>query len=271
MADTIIHRLFEQARKRGDDPAYLVKDGPVWKATSWAEYGAEVERAARGLIRLGFEPGQKGCILGFNRPEWVIFDLALMAAGGAPAGIYTTCSADEVAYILNHSEAPVVLLENVEQWKKIEAKKAELPHLRHVVMMKGAKRIDDELVITWDQLLKKGAPDDDGELMKRVEALEPDAVATLIYTSGTTGPPKAVMLSHENLAWTSRILAQIAAMEPKGRTLSYLPLSHIAEQMVTIHGPCTIGGTVYFAESIEKVADNLKDCRPHLFFGVPRI
>ncbi len=271
MADTIIHRLFDQAKKRGDDPAYLVKDGPVWKATSWTEYGDQVERAARALIRLGFEPGQKGCILGFNRPEWVIFDLALMAAGGAPAGIYTTCSAEEVAYILNHSEAPVALVENLEQWKKIEEKKAELPHLRHVVLMKGAKRIDDPLVMTWDDLLKKGAPADDGELQRRIDALEPDGVATLIYTSGTTGPPKAVMLSHENLAWTSRMLAQVTGMEPKGRTLSYLPLSHIAEQIATIHGPVSTGGTVYFSESIEKIADNLKDCRPTLFFGVPRI
>lgn len=271
MADTIVHRLFEQAKRRGDDPAYLVKDGPVWRATSWADYGLEVERAARGLIRLGFEAGQRGCILGFNRPEWVIFDLALMAAGGAPAGIYTTCSAEEVAYILQHSEAPVALVENVEQWEKIRAMKGELPQLRHVVTMKGAKRIDDPLVMTWEQLLKKGEPDDDGALARRLEGLAPDQVATLIYTSGTTGPPKAVMLSHENLAWTSRILSQLAAMEPKGRGLSYLPLSHIAEQVASIHGPITVGGTVYFAESIEKVADNLKDCRPTMFFGVPRI
>ncbi|MCB9595022.1 MAG: AMP-binding protein [Sandaracinaceae bacterium] len=263
--------MFDQAKKRGDSPAYLVKDGPVWKATSWTDYGDEVERAARALIRLGFEPGQKGCILGFNRPEWVVFDLALMAAGGAPAGIYTTCSPDEVAYILNHSEAPVVLLEDVKQWEKVLAKTDELPHLKHVVMMKGAKRVDDPRVLTWEQLLKKGEGDDEGELQRRVDALEPDQVATLIYTSGTTGPPKAVMLSHENLAWTSRILGQVAAMEPGGRVLSYLPLSHIAEQMASIHGPITTGGTVYFAESIDKVADNLKDCRPTLFFGVPRI
>lgn len=284
MADTIVHRLFEQARKRGDAPAYLVKRGPIWHATSWREYGDEVEKAARALIRLGLEPGQCGCILGFNRPEWVIFDVAVMAAGGAPAGIYTTCSLAEIAYILNHSEARVLLLENREQWEKVrvlldrdpegsggsEAPEPGLRHLERIVMMKGAKRIDHDMVMSWDEFLATGADPGD-ELRARLNGLAPDQLATLIYTSGTTGPPKAVMLSHENLAWTSRIMAQVAAIEPGGRVLSYLPLAHIAEQLASIHGPITAGATVYYAESLEKLIDNLKDCRPTLFFGVPRV
>lgn len=281
MTDTIVHRLFDQVKKRGDAPAYLVKRGGIWHATSWTDYGDEIEKAARGLISLGFQFGDRACILGFNRPEWVVFDLAAMVAGGAPAGIYTTCSPDEVAYILNHSEAPVVLLENEEQWLKVKEKRDELPHLKRVVMMKGAS-IDDELVIGWDDFLALGADGDaehegDGEdtlekeMRARVDRLEEDQLATLIYTSGTTGPPKAVMLSHQNLAWTARILAQVASMETGGRSLSYLPLSHIAEQMASIHGPVTVGSAVYYAESIDKIADNLKDCRPVIFFGVPRI
>ncbi len=230
----------------------------------------ELQRAARALISLGFEPRGRACILGFNRPEWVVFDLATMAAGGAPAGIYTTCSPDEVAYILNHSEAPVVLVENEAQWAKVKEKRDELPHLRHVVVMKGV-HIDDPMVLTWEAFLARGDDEKKAELASRIDALAPEDPATLIYTSGTTGPPKAVMLSHENLAWTARILAQTAAMESGGRSLSYLPLSHIAEQMASIHGPITIGSAVYYAESIDKVADNLKECRPTLFFGVPRI
>ena len=271
MPDTIVHRLIDQAKKLGDAPAYLVKEGPVWQATSWHDYGEEVLTAARALIALGVEADARTCILGFNRPEWVIFDVATMAVGGAPAGIYTTCSSEKVAYILNHSEAPVCLVEDREQWEKIDRERDSLPHLKKVVLFKGAKKIDDELVISWDAFMKLGAGDaHEDALQQRIASLEPDGLATLIYTSGTTGPPKAVMLSHENLAWTSRILKQVAGMESV-RTLSYLPLSHIAEQMATIHGPITGGGTVYFAESIEKVADNLKDARPTMFFGVPRI
>jgi long-chain acyl-CoA synthetase len=200
----------------------------------------------------------------------VIFDLATMAAGGAPAGIYTTCSPDEVAYIVNHSEAPVILVENEGQWAKVQEKRGELPHLRHVVTMKGVE-IDDPMVLTWEAFLARGDEDEQAELRGRIDSLANDDLATLIYTSGTTGPPKAVMLSHQNLAWTSRILAQTASIEAGARILSYLPLSHIAEQMASIHGPVTVGGTVYYAESIDKIADNLKDCRPTLFFGVPRI
>lgn len=270
MADTIVHRLLEQAKKRPDAPAYLVKRNAVWHASSFREYGEEVERVARALIDLGFERGARSCILGFNRPEWVIFDLATMAAGGAPAGIYTTCSPEEVAYILNHSEAPVILVENEEQWKKVKEKRDELPHLRHVVTMKGVE-IDDPMVLTWEAFLARGDDGKKAELAARIDALADDGPATLIYTSGTTGPPKAVMLSHQNLAWTSRILAQTASIEPGARILSYLPLSHIAEQMASIHGPVTVGGTVYYAESLDKIADNIKDCRPTLFFGVPRI
>jgi long-chain acyl-CoA synthetase len=280
MADTIVQRLLEQARRRPEASAYLVKRNGVWHATSWAQYVDEVQRAARALIQLGFEPGDRTCILGFNRPEWVIFDLATMAARGAPAGIYTTCSPEEVAYIVHHSESPVVLVENEEQWAKIAAMRGELPHLKRVVLMKGA-HVDDPMVIGWEAFLALGADPSHvpegrdrslgDELEARIAALEESRLATLIYTSGTTGPPKAVMLSHKNLAWTSRILAQITSMEAGGRSLSYLPLSHIAEQMATIHGPITVGSAVYFAESIDKIADNLKDCRPTMFFGVPRI
>ncbi|MCC6873714.1 MAG: long-chain fatty acid--CoA ligase [Sandaracinaceae bacterium] len=247
----------------------MVKRGGIWHASSWESYVADVQRAARALIELGFAAGDRSCILGFNRPEWAIFDLATMMAGGAPAGIYTTCSPEEVHYIVDHSESPVVLVENEEQWKKIDVMRGRLPKLRKVVVMRGTT-IDDPLAIGWDDFLKLGGGEE-AELKKRIDALEPKGLATLIYTSGTTGPPKAVMLSHENLAWTSRILAQLTSMESGGRTLSYLPLSHIAEQMATLHGPITAGGTVYFAESIDKIADNLKDCRPSMFFGVPRI
>jgi long-chain acyl-CoA synthetase len=268
MADTIPKRFLEQAKLRPERPAYLVKENGVWKTTSWAGYVKEVTQAARALVSLGFQPGQRVCILGFNRPEWVILDLAAMCAGGAPAGIYATCSPEEIHYILDHSEAPLVLVENAEQAKKVAAVKERLPKLKHVVAMKGPK-IDGTM--SWEDFLARGSSTPEKEIHDRVEKLAPKDPATLIYTSGTTGPPKAVMLSHENLAWTASVLRDLTSIEETGRALSYLPLSHIAEQMASIHGPVTGGASVYFAESIDKVPENLKDCRPTLFFGVPRI
>ncbi len=271
MPDTIPARLFHQADIRPDAPAYYVREGGVWKATSWSQYAAQVSRAGRALIALGLEPGQTTTILGFNRPEWCILDLATMAAGGAPAGIYTTCSPEEVQYIVNHSESPICLVENEDQWKKILAKKGEHPKLRHVITMAGTGPIDDDLVMTWEEFLAKGDEVDEAALRERMDALEPDGLATLIYTSGTTGPPKAVMLSHRNLAWTAGVAIEVVGAGPCDCSLSYLPLSHIAEQMFSMHVPITAGGSIYFAESIDKVPDNLKEVQPTVFFGVPRI
>jgi long-chain acyl-CoA synthetase len=270
-ADIIPRRVLEQARRRPTSHAYFAKQHGVWRPTTWRTYVDEIRTAARALIGLGFPRGGKVAILGFNRPEWVIFDHAAMMAGGVPAGIYTTCSPEEVQYIVHHSESYAVLVEDVNQWKKIQAQRANLPLLRHVITMKGCPPIDDPLVLSWDQFMAKAAPVADKTLDDRLDTIEQDELATLIYTSGTTGPPKGVMLSHRNLAWTAQTMIDHGGARAGDSGLSYLPLSHIAEQMTTILLPATAGATVYFAESIEKVPDNLKEVQPTVVFGVPRI
>jgi len=269
--DTIPNRLLQRAKSTPNDPAYYVREGGAWKPTNWGTYSDQVTQAGRALIALGFEPGQTACILGFNRPEWAILDLATMGAGGAPAGIYTTCSPVEVRYIVAHAEAPIILVEDEGQWRKVQAEIANMPDLKYVVTMKGVPKIDHGLVMTWDEFMAKGDEVEKQAYLDRVEALEPDALATLIYTSGTTGPPKGVMLSNQNLAWTANAGVQITTINSDDCALSYLPLSHIAEQMFTLHIPITTGARVYFAESIEAVPENLKEVQPTIFFGVPRI
>ncbi len=268
--DTIPYRLFQTAARTPDAAAYYVKSGGTWNPTSYADYAAEVRAAARALVALGVPAGGTVSILGFNRPEWIVFDVAAMAIGAAPAGIYTTNSPDEVRYIIGHAESPVVLLENAMQWEKVKKVRADLPHLKHVVMMKGAV-IDDPMVLTWEAFLARGAEVSEAEVDSRMAALELNGLATLIYTSGTTGPPKAVMLSHHNLAWTAKTAIDMVGYQATDCSLSYLPLSHIAEQMFSIHAPMSIGSSVYFAESMEKVPENLKEVLPTVLFAVPRI
>jgi long-chain acyl-CoA synthetase len=278
-ADTIVHRFLKQAEIRPDAPAYNVKEGSSWKSTPWKTYVSEVRVAARAAMALGIGTAAEGedascaCILGFNRPEWCVFDLATMAAGGVPAGIYTTCSPPEVAYIVSHTEARVVLVEDHGQWKKIkeERDKGNLPKLEHVVLMAGNDAVDDDMVMTWEDFLAKADDVSDEDLDKRIGELEPEQLATLIYTSGTTGPPKGVMLSHHNLSWTAQCAMDMVEITASDTSVSYLPLSHIAEQMFTLHGPATAGSQVYFAESIQKVADNFKEVQPTVLFAVPRI
>ena len=266
--ETIPQRVLDHGQALGSAPAYFVRGESGWEATSSKTYADEVRQAGAALIALGVEAGQPVCILGANRPEWVIFDVGAMAAGAVPAGIYTTSSPAECAYILNHCEAPVILVENEAQWQKIAAVRNELPHLRHVVMMRGAT-VDDPMVIGWDDFLGRGA--ESGSLDERLAGLRPDTVSTLIYTSGTTGRPKGVMLTQDNLSWTASQALDLVRATEKDRVLSYLPLSHIAEQMFTIHIAATVGYPVYYAQSIDKLLDNLLEVKPTLFFGVPRV
>jgi long-chain acyl-CoA synthetase len=270
-AETIPAKVLENGRKMPDHPAYHVKRGGAWHPTTWRRYAAEVEAVGKSLMALGVNPGDRVTILGFNRPEWVIMDVGAMAVRGVPAGIYTTNSPAECQYIIDHSESPVVLVEDHDQWVKINEVRDQLPSLRHVVLMKDAAPVDDELVMSWDEFLAKGEAVSDEDFQARLDAIELDDPATLIYTSGTTGPPKAVMLSHDNLAWTAKTGVPAFDLNASDRGLSYLPLSHIAEQMFTIHIPATTGGTVYYAEAIDKLADNIKEVRPTYFAGVPRV
>ena len=270
--DTIPHRLLKQAIVHPSLIAYQAKRDGRWHPTTWQTYAAQVCTAARALIALGFPRGGKVAIIGFNRPEWVILDQAAMMAGGAAAGVYTTCSPDEVQYIVHHSEAHVVLVEDAAQLAKIMARRAQLPLLRWIVMMRGAAPPAGADVLSWDAFHANADATPQAVLDARLDAIERGDLATLIYTSGTTGPPKGVMLSHGNLAWTAQLLIDAGGGRMDGDCmLSYLPLSHIAEQMSSIHMPTTAGSAVYFAESLDKVADNIKECRPTVFFGVPRI
>ncbi|MCC6553689.1 MAG: long-chain fatty acid--CoA ligase [Polyangiaceae bacterium] len=269
--DSIPRRLMEQAKARPEAPAHLVRDGVGWRMASYRQYADEVRRAAKSLLALGLGPGSTVSILGFNRPEWVVMAVASMSIGGAPAGIYTTSSPDEVQYIVDHAESKVVLVENEHQLEKVLRQWDRMPRLAHAVVMRGGNTGLDPRVMSWDAFLDRGDHVADARFFERIDALEPDGLATLIYTSGTTGPPKGVMLSHRNVAWTADVVRRTTDLTPWEANISYLPLSHIAEQVFTVHLPATVGNATYFAESIEKLGEHLKDVRPTVFFGVPRV
>ena len=145
-----------------------------------------------------------------------------------------------------------------------------MPQLQNIILMKG-ETSDDPTVLTWSDFLDRGGSVSSDIPRERMDALRPDQLATLIYTSGTTGFPKAVMLSHRNLTWTASTAIDMFNITQEDSSLSYLPLSHIAEQMFTIHGPIIAGWRIDFAESQEKVAENLREIQPTILFGVPRV
>ncbi len=268
--ESIPQKILRAGIERGETDAYAVRHDGGWVTTSWRAYAEEVTSAARGLIALGVEPGSPVAILGANAPEWVIFDVAAMAIGAMPAGIYPTSTPDECAYVLQHSGSPVVLVQDEVQLAKILEVRDDLPALKHVVLMRDASS-DVDGVLTWGEFIEQGFPLSPNEVEDRLSALGPRDGATLIYTSGTTGRPKAVVLPHEALVATAEAIQSFIDVGVSDVALSYLPLSHIAEQIVSIHTPAVMGHTIYYEPDIYRLAESLKEVRPTAFFAVPRV
>lgn len=267
---TMVHQLHEMAERHRDRPALWTRRGGEWVATSWRQYASRVRDFSLGLQSLGFERHQSMTVMGFNREEWIVAALGAMAAGGRAVGVYTTASAEQIAYVTGHCDAPIALVENEAFLDKLLSVKAQLPRLKHVIVME-APSSPREGVFTFAEVIERGAKANEADYYARVDALQPDDVAQMIYTSGTTGHPKGVMLSHHNLCFTTVHLVTCHPVGPDDMLLSYLPLSHIAEQVCSIYAPLVAGMQVSFAESFERLAENLREVRPTVFFGVPRV
>jgi long-subunit acyl-CoA synthetase (AMP-forming) len=269
MNDTVLDVLERTARDHGARPAMRSKRDGAWRATTWTEYRDQALAAAAGFVALGLPPRAGVVILGYNRPEWFVADVGAIAAGGVPAGIYTTSTAEQCRYIAHHCEAAVAVVENPTYLETLRQVRGDLPHLRAIALMEGEAR--EPGVLGWGQLLASGGAAEAREVRRRIAAQRPEDVATLIYTSGTTGPPKAVAITHRNMTWTAEQVARAFEFTAADDVVSYLPLSHIAEQIVSLHCPMSRGACSWFAESLEKLPENLREVRPTFFFGVPRV
>lgn len=266
---TLMQALDETVARHGELDALRVKKDGRWVVTSWRAYRDECRKVAKALMAAGLERGEGVAIIGYNCPEWVFADLGAVMAGAMPAGIYTTSSPGQCQYITHHCDARVAFVEDPEQARKFIEVRGDLPKLRYLVQMLGAPA--HESVTSWKDFLAMGEKIGDATLDARIAEQKPEDVATLIYTSGTTAEPKGVMLTHANLTWTAQAAIDTLSFGPGDQGVSYLPLSHVAEQLLTIHAPLVAGMTVSFAESMEKLGDALKEVRPTYFVGVPRV
>ncbi|MES1245634.1 MAG: AMP-binding protein [Acidobacteriota bacterium] len=267
LPETVAQVLERTVGAHGDRPAMKAKRDGQWRTTSWKEYRDQARLAARGFLRLGLQPRDGVVIMGYNRPEWFLADVGAILAGGLPAGIYITNTAEQCQYIAEHAEASVAVVENEQYLQVFLSIRDRLPKLKAIVLMTG----EAEGAHSWDRLLALGAEVPEADLQARIDAQKPEDLCTLIYTSGTTGPPKAVMLTHHNVTWTARRVVEAYDLNESDELLSYLPLSHIAEQVVSLHCPMSTGACAWFAEGMEKLADNLREVRPQFFFAVPRV
>jgi long-chain acyl-CoA synthetase len=245
------------------------KDG-AFTPMSTQEFGDGVKHLALGLKALGFEEGQKLCLLSENRPAWTMTDFATLCAGGLTVPIYTTLVPEQIRYIIEDSDATVVVVSNPDLWKKVEPLRPGLAKVKHYITFADEAPAG---VLTLKAVQGKGRALAEAEpklFEDMVARVKPENEATLIYTSGTTGVPKGVILTHNNLVSNIRTAADIIQITSADTALSFLPLSHVLERMVMFTYMYR-GSTVAYAESVEAVAQNLIEVRPHLMVSVPRV
>lgn len=273
MLDSMPARLLAQGEAQGDTPAVWSRVDGAWRPLSWAAYADRVRAFAGAMIARGLPPGTTVAIISNNRVEWLIAAMGAMAAGGVPFGVYQTLPADEVAYVVSHARARLVVAEDAEQWGKIAA---SIDQAKLDAGLRGAvidpRGVDDPRAVAFAAFLTEGAGRG-AEVEERIAALAPDALATLIYTSGTTGVPKGVMITHHNLVWTTDAARGALGFDPGpgDGMVSYLPLAHIAEQMFSLYLQVTFGYPLHMAERLEDLKDVLAVARPTIFLGVPRV
>ena len=271
---TIIEAFQRNVRHLPGQPALRHRGPDAWETLSWAEYGRAAAEVSAALIELGVEPGERVAILSNNRVEWHLADLGALHAGAVTVPLYQTSAPEQVAYILDHSAARVCFVENAEQRAKVLAVRERLHKLQRVVVFDNDEPLDDPFLVGIDSLRAIGAERllrDPSAVDARAASITPDRLATLVYTSGTTGPPKGAMITHANIMWTIRSVVSLLHVRPGERFLSFLPLSHIAERMISDFSAIALGGDTWFARSLATVAEDLRECRPTVFFAVPRV
>jgi long-chain-fatty-acid--CoA ligase ACSBG len=265
--------LKQSAQKFSQLPAMAFKEDDQWNFITYSDYLKTVRTVAKAFLSLGLQRYHSVCILGCNSPEWFISDVAAIFAGGFAAGIYTTNSADACLHCIQTSNANIILVENDMQLQKILKIRDQAPSLKVVIQYTG--KPSDSSVLSWDDLLEIGNKESEERLDSVIDSLAVNECCSLLYTSGTTSAPKAVMLSHDNIIFASKMAANYMGLQNRvERILSYLPLSHAAAQIADLYLSMLKGSCCYFADkNVLKgtMIQNLREVRPTIMFGVPRV
>jgi long-chain acyl-CoA synthetase len=252
----LLQPFLENAEKLGDQPCLQFKKEGNWSALSWKEAAEEARKIAVGLKALGVKKGDRVGLFSSTRPEWTLCDLAILSLGAVTVPIYPSNTAEQAAYILENSGARVAFVETEEQHEKVASMRKKLPDLGKILF-----------------LTEQVAEGDEGDLRrwrKGIEEIRPGDLATIVYTSGTTGPPKGAVLSHSNFIAEAEALMRLFDFGPGDLCFLYLPLAHIFARAMQFW-QIAAGYTHSYAESLEKLFENIREVRPHFFTTVPRV
>ncbi|MNR83065.1 Long-chain-fatty-acid--CoA ligase FadD15 [compost metagenome] len=272
---TTLPALFHQTVERhGAKDALLAKVEGRYQAINYREFKRLVDSASAHLLSMKVGVGDRVAILSENRPEWVITDHATLALAAVTVPIYPTLTPEQIAYILNDAGVRVIAVSNAEQLERISQIRSEVPSLEHVIVFdRDFMPPQGRKVQSWSAFIATGASLLEGcrdERLRRLEALRPDDLASIVYTSGTTGEPKGAMLTHWNFTSNAMTAAELMAIRSSDVQLSFLPLSHVLERVVS-YAMQSKGVAIAFAESFDTIAQNMVEVRPTLLVAVPRV
>jgi len=263
-----ILRLFQDtAERRGDEACLRFKQGSIWQTLTYVQTLAQVKHFSESLKKLGVKQGDRVAILSNTRYEWTLLDIAILSLGAVTVPIYHSSMADEVEHILNDSGSTVIFTENSTQLEKVLRVKGALTSIQKIVVMDGKVLGDDITNFDDFKALGQGVETDFGT---RIRHIELDQLATLVYTSGTTGPPKGVMLTHGNIVYEVSAAEQSFPIDPNDTSLMFLPLAHILARIIQFF-QLKVGFSHAYAESIDKLLDDIAQIKPHFMVSVPRI
>jgi long-chain acyl-CoA synthetase len=257
--------LEHQQRRHPLDYAFAAKEQGTWKRYSTAQSLDEINQVALGLLAIGLQPGDRIATVSNNRPEWNFLDLGMLQVGGVHVPLYPTITDQDYRYILEHAEVRWVMVSDASLYERIAPIAREFPHIAGVYTFNrvpGAQH--------WSEIKAAARLDLGQELLNRRAAIQKEDTATIIYTSGTTGFPKGVMLSHHNIMSNLLEAAVRVPCKAGDKSLSFLPLNHIYERMLTYMMMYSSIG-IHYAESMETIGENLKEIKPQVFSTVPRL
>ncbi|MCL5029813.1 MAG: long-chain fatty acid--CoA ligase [Bacteroidetes bacterium] len=241
------------------------KENGTWRKYSSLEVKTIVDNFSFGLLKLGFQPGDKFAIISNNRPEWNFVDLGIQQIGGIVVPIYPTMSESEFEYIFNDAQVKLVFVSSKELYDKVKKVLPKVKSIQDIFIFDNSNEVK-----LWSQILSEADEALKEKLNSIINSIKPDDLATIIYTSGTTGLPKGVMLSHKNIISNILSIKEIMPINYEHRMISFLPICHIFER-TAIYYYLTIGGAVYYAENIDKVVENFLEVKPNYFTTVPRL
>ena len=269
--------LLETSKRYGDNKvAMREKEFGIWRPITWKEYYEKVKYISLGLVSLGLKREDKVAMIGDNRPEGLWAEMATLSAGGIAVWLFQDSLMDEVAYIINHSDAAFLFGEGQEEVDKALSIRGKCPYLKKVIWddPKGMRDYDDPLLISLKEVMRLGREldqKDPGFFEKRIAEGKAKDVALLFYTSGTTALPKGALLSHYNMLTMGQNMMKVDPCTPEDDFVSYLPFAWIGEQMMSISCGLQVGFTINFPEEPETAQENIREIGPHVMFAPPRM